>query len=399
MAVAKRILRLAVILAGIAPAVLFPAADASDDSSTIRTAHFRHLSSSRGELPVPTAGNEQTACVIADLDGDGRQDIVIAERTNSPSLVWIRFASQGWQRRVIDDTALPIEAGGVAADIDGDGKLDLVFGGDWRSNHLWWWKNPAPHFDRPWQRFVIKNSGGNQHHDQIWGDFTGDGRPELVFWNQRARTLFMAELPRDPYRTDSWQLVPIWSWEKGSYEGFAAGDINGDGRVDLVGGGYWFEYRGSREFRAHRISDYGRSRSAVADFDGDGRPEVVLNSGDGVGPLVIFRYVDGRWQPQVLVEKVEHGHTLEVADINGDGFVDIYAAEMHTPGAGDRCRQWIFYGNGKGDFHMHLLSVGICNHESRLADVNGDGRLDIVGKPYTWQAPRLDIWLNLGQTE
>ncbi len=230
----------------------------------------------------------------------------------------------------------------------------------------------------------------------MWGHFLAETRPQVAFWNQRARKLFVTKIPADPFATENWKLHAVWSWERGSYEGLAKGDINGDGREDLVGGGHWFEYLGDMEFRAHRIHDYGSSRSAVGDFDNDGIMEVVLSSGDAIGPLCVYRQRGGRWTKQILIEKVVHGHTLEIADIKGDGYLDIYAAEMHSPGAGDACRQWIFYGDGKGGFRVQLVSVGTCNHESRVGDVDGDGRLDLIGKPYTWNAPRLDIWLNEG---
>lgn len=365
-------------------------------ATEIRLVQWKHLSSARGELPVPLAGNQQTACLVADLDGDGVDEIILAERTKAPSLVLIRFVQRSWVCTIVDDSVLPIEAGGACGDINGDGRPDLVFGGDWRSNQVWWWENPGPPFDRPWRRFIIKASGANQHHDQILGDFTGDGRADLVFWNQRARTLFLAEIPPAPFKPENWRLMPVWTWREGSHEGLARGDLNGDGREDLVGGGYWFEYLGQGKFQAHLIDDYGTSRSAVGDFDNDGRLDVVLSSGDGVGPLAVYFNRDGKWEKRILVDKVDHGHSLAVGDVNADGLLDIYAGEMHTPGAGDSCRQWVFYGDGRGNFRPQIISTGICQHESRLADVNGDGRLDIVGKPYTWQAPRLDLWLNEG---
>ena len=61
-----------------------------------------------------------------------------------------------------------------------------------------------------------------------------------------------------------------------------------------------------------------------------------------------------------------------------------------------RARMWIFYGDGQGRFDKTLLASGVDNHESRVADLDGDGDLDIVVKPYTLGTPRLDVWLNAG---
>ncbi|HID20985.1 MAG TPA: VCBS repeat-containing protein, partial [Planctomycetaceae bacterium] len=249
---------------------------------------------------------------------------------------------------------------------------------------------------RPWPRHRIKSGSARQHHDQTFGDFDGDGRMELVFWNQRGRKLLIAEIPSQPKKASKWPLTTVWSWSKHfKYEGLAQGDIDGDGVVDIVGGGLWFRYEKADHFSAHLIDDYGKSRSAVAQLIPGGRPEVVLNSGDGVGPLNVYRWDGGRWHKQTLVEKVNHGHTLQIGDLNGDGHLDVYAAEMHTPGAGDRCRQWVFYGDGSGRFTPQLVSVGIGTHEGKLGDVDGDGDLDIVQKDFQTER-RVDLWLNLG---
>jgi hypothetical protein len=57
---------------------------------------------------------------------------------------------------------------------------------------------------------------------------------------------------------------------------------------------------------------------------------------------------------------------------------------------------WIFYGDGRGNFIKKLVATGIDNHESRIAELDGDGDLDIVIKPYNNDTPRLDVWLNRG---
>jgi hypothetical protein len=60
-------------------------------------------------------------------------------------------------------------------------------------------------------------------------------------------------------------------------------------------------------------------------------------------------------------------------------------------------RTWLFYGDGWGNFTFHEISKGQGIHEGKLADLNGDGRLDILGKAFRHNGPRLDIYLNLGR--
>jgi hypothetical protein len=69
----------------------------------------------------------------------------------------------------------------------------------------------APRFDKnvSWKRRLIKTGGKNQHHDHVFGDFLGTGKPQLAFWNQRAATLFLAHIPADPHTADAWQLTPL----------------------------------------------------------------------------------------------------------------------------------------------------------------------------------------------
>jgi len=179
-------------------------------------------------------------------------------------------------------------------------------------------------------------------------------------------------------------------------------DVDGDGKTDLLAGQFWFRHRGGGEaFEPIPISDRpGRVRAGH--FMPGKVAQIVYSSGDGDGPLRLYACQGDpadphAWVPRTLLEReVLSGHTLEVGDIDGDGNLDIFCAEMHTPGPGARCRAWILYGDGQGSFRAEVLSTGLCNHDSRLADVNGDGRLDIVSKPYTWDTPRLDVWLNQG---
>ncbi len=360
-----------------------------------------HLSNQKGDLPLADVGR-QAASLILDIDKDGVNDFVIAGWRDETSMVWFRRTAAGWKRHIIDDRKSHIEAGGTYWDIDGDGDLDILQGGSWATNEVWWWENPYPNYDpeTPWNRYTIKDSGSKQHHDQIFGDFDGDGEAELVFWNQRAQKLLIADIPDDPKVKKNWSFTEIWSWPKAfKYEGFAKADVDLDGKIDLIGGGMWFKHEGDKTFTANVVDQkYGMSRSAVGDFIKGGRPEIVLNSGDGVGPLNLYEYKTGEWIKHVLIEKIDHGHTLQVGDINGDGNLDIYAAEMYRPGSGDKCRQYVLYGDGKGQFKTQIVSRGIGTHEGRIGDLDGDGDLDILQKDFQ-EHQRVDVWLNNGTNE
>src|ERR1700730_13854574 len=191
---AVRIVCVKALLILLLSALLFAQAGQSKDPV------WQNLSSKRGEIPPTGGSTEQTGALIGDFDGDGIKDFILSFRQKAPALVWYRRVGTGWKTQVIEKDYLPVEAGGVAYDIDGDGDLDIVFGGDWQSNEVWWWENPAPNFDPavPWKRHLIKKGGATQHHDQIFGDFENTGKPQLVFWNQGAKTIFIAAIPDYP---------------------------------------------------------------------------------------------------------------------------------------------------------------------------------------------------------
>ncbi|MCC6727929.1 MAG: VCBS repeat-containing protein [Chthonomonadales bacterium] len=363
---------------------------------------WERVSSRDGQIPTPPGAEQQTLCLTLDADGDGRVEVVIGCRNRGPALVWYRRVAERWTVQVIEPEPIPIEAGGVVCDVDGDGNPDIIAGEDYQGSRVYWWRNPYPRLAPrvPWERHLIKEGGGTQHHDQIWGDFDADGRPELVFWNQGAGKLLRATPPADP-RQGPWPVRDLWS---GAGEGLAAGDVDGDGRPELLAGGRWFRHEGGGRFASFVIDpEQTHPRIALGDLNGDGRLEVVMAPGDTDGRLSWYeRRGDGArptdWvRHDLLPQPVRHGHSLAVADFSRDGHLDVMCGEMRRWTAGDdhpTARLRVFLGDGRGDFTPTVLSTGLGVHEARVADVDGDGRPDIVAKPYSWDTPRLDLWLN-----
>ncbi|MGC9455714.1 MAG: FG-GAP repeat domain-containing protein [Phycisphaerae bacterium] len=142
--------------------------------------------------------SERVLLVTGDINADGNDEIVIAGRIGSEGLWWLEREDAGrWQAHLMDDQYERLDAGGVLYDIDGDGRLDFLAGGDHANNALLWWQCPEDP-QRPWTRRKIFRMPENQSHDQVVADIDGDGRPEVYFWNQGSKTLFVAPIPQDP---------------------------------------------------------------------------------------------------------------------------------------------------------------------------------------------------------
>jgi hypothetical protein len=241
-------------------------------------------------------------------------------------------------------------------------------------------------------------------------DVDGDGARELIFWNQGGLKLMLARRPADPRGGKEWALETVFAYASDSemlqrgkpaafrkvneHEGLWAEDIDLDGRRDIVGGGYWFKRNEDGRFSVNVVDgSYHFSRSAAGQLRKGGRPEIVLSVGDGTGPLVWYEWVKGTWLPHVLAE-VDNGHSLAVLDFNGDGNADIFLAEMRLNGGNPESKCRVFLGDGAGNFIEKALARGFDNHESKVADLDGDGDLDVLMKPYNHATPALYVLIN-----
>lgn len=380
---------------------------------TTKAQKWERISSEDGALPLNWKTTQQTTSLIVDIDNDGIEEFVMCGRGQMPAIIYFKFdRAIGWREFAVEEELLSIEAGGTFYDIDNDGDKDLVFGGDYQTNKIWWWENPAPFFNPnvPWHRYEIKTEGATQNHDIVFGDFKQIGKAQLAFWNQGAKTLFIANIPTE-VRKDKWNFEPIFSAEGNikNMEGCIAADVDGDGNKDLIAGNYWFKYVDGK-FKPTKVGEDG-GRVVAAKFRAGKKMQLLFSSADKNGKLMLYECtgsaeVSDNWKGRDLIgRELIHAHTLEAADINDDGNLDIFCAEMvkwddksatdNNPNA----EAFILFGDGKGGFTKTTFQKGIDFHEGRVADIDGDGDLDIISKPYNWKAPRLEMWLQNGTGE
>lgn len=385
---------------------------------TTKAQKWERTSSEDGAVPLSWKTTHQTASLAVDIDKDGIEEFVMAGYGQATSIIYLKFdRAIGWREFAVEKEALSLETGGTFYDIDSDGDNDLVFGGDAQSNKIWWWENPAPFFNPnvPWHRFEIKTDGENQHQDMVFGDFKQTGKAQLAFWNQGAKTLFVSNIPSE-VRSGKWVFEPVFVADKDTklIKGCVASDVDGDGNKDLVAGNYWFKYVDGK-FKPTKVAEDG-GRVVAAKFRAGKKAQLVFAPSDSKGHLMLYECtgsaeVSANWKGRDLIgRELSHAHTLEAADINDDGNLDILCAEMvkwestprddkSTTDNNPNAEAFILYGDGKGGFTKTVFQTGIDFHEGKVADIDGDGDLDILSKSYIWKTPRVEMWLQNGTGE
>jgi hypothetical protein len=388
-------------------------------------------------MPVPTfkkhvvgtvvnavgTGQMNTLGIVGDVNRDGRPDILISGRNGR--MVWLENPGSPrgpWREHHIKDIS-KIECGGSFYDLDGDGYLDVINGSESGFDEIYWWQNPGPAGGEWTQRTILK-TGYGQFHDTLIGDAMNTGHPCLIFTNQKeGTTIYCIPLPTDPTRSPwpdaqvvarhKWEPNPRHTWNpKGEQpeEGLALGDIDGDGKNELVCGTHWYKYVNG-VWQGHRFAkDYLTTKCVIADVNGDGKNEILLAEGDPVvygkkegGKLGWFTPGDditALWREHIIDNGLLDAHSLVVGDHCGNGKADLFVAEIGEAGPGDMYvrrepRLMIYENNGPATlWKQHIIDEGTGTHEAVMIDMFGRGKLDIVGKalhgPEKWN---VHIWV------
>jgi len=306
----------------------------------------------------------------------------------------------------------------AVADLNGDGKPDLVV-----ANACTTSTSPCPgdgsvgvllnNGDGTFTTAVTYSSGGQQPESVAIADVNGDGKPDLVVANLCANACVTGVTDGSVgvlLGNGDGTFQPVVTYDSGGLQAFsvAVADMNGDGKPDLVvangcvpancgipgGTGSVAVLMGNGDGTFQTAVTYNAgafaNSVAVGDLNGDGKPDVAVLASEGCslcGPQVgvLLNNGDGTLQTVVLYNAGGTNPTsLALADVNGDGKLDAVVADNasaddHGPGGFG-----VLLGNGDGTFQSSLMTFGLSagdesgTNNLAVADLNGDGKPDVV---------------------
>jgi hypothetical protein len=357
-------------------------------------------------------GYEHVSVAVADVNGDGKPDLLVANRfacascVNGSVAVLLGNGDGTFQPAVTYDSGAAETEKVVVADVNGDGKPDLVVGNDCGGCASGGVGVLLGNGDGTFQPAVTYDTGFGGAISVAVADVNNDGKLDVVA---------LGVCLGGPNCTSGDGTVSVLRGEGAGTFGpgfpfddsggrqamaIAIADLNGDGKPDVVvanlsGVVGVLLGTGNTSTPFQSVVTYSGGKGtfdvAIADVNGDGKPDILeANFGAGVG--VLLGNGDGTFQPRVGYGT--GGYTsgsIVVADVNHDGKLDIVVGNEVSGTVA------VLLGNGDGTFQPAVIQAEGDPRSMAVADLNGDGRLDlVVGTSDGNVTPLVGVMLHVG---
>ena len=322
---------------------------------------------------------------FADLNGDGKPDLVLLVQSGSGSgtIVWLMNKGGAFAAPITLATTVSIDQNFSIADFNGDGKLDILY-------------SFAPANSSPSLHILI-NQGNGSFTDQVAGglnglagvanvlDFNADGIPDVVVQVQQPN-LSIEVYSFSGNGNGSFTQVASVGIPLGPVQ-FVSGDFDHDGFPDLAGPTgtepselvYLFG-DGKGNFVVQPVVGPEGQYVATGDFNGDGIPDVVVPDRFNFVSLALGR--KDRNFPSPLALSPATVTDVSTGDINGDGLPEIFVAGDASNGIPGT----VFLNQGNNSFQV-AASTDPTTFE--IADLTGSGSFDLLGG-----SSNIEIWPN-----
>ncbi len=323
---------------------------------------------------------------VMDVNGDHNEDIVSGSYWyEGPAFIKRHYI--GVVKRVgeyYDDFSC------IPMDVNGDGKVDFITGG-WFDGTLRWRENPGN--DAEWPMHDIVETG-NIESTRYW-DIDGDGYDEIVP-NTPGKPLAYYTLIRDKNGKAHGQFSKTKVTESQGH-GLGFGDINGDGRGDLIIADGWLEAPPDRDHQLWtKHNDFNLGDVSVplivADVNKDGLNDLIVGQAHGYG-LDWYEQKKGAGKIQFIKHPIDpfHSqfHTMAWVDIDNDGEMELVTGKRYrahngnNPGDNDYPSLYYFKWNGES-FTKNVICYGPFGEGKgtgvffAIADLHHTGRKDII---------------------
>lgn len=278
----------------------------------------------------------------------------------------------------------------IVLDVNADGNKDVITGG-WFGGVLVWKENPGK--EGNWKEHIVARCG-NIESTRSW-DIDGDGVVEIVP-NTPGKPLVIYKLrkgqPNDMVKFDSIKVMDQHG------HGLGYGDINGDGRGDLIVDKGWLECPDdpfSKPWVLHADFDVVQASvpMLVTDVNKDGYNDVIIGQGHNYGLNWYEQQVDKNKKRTWIKHSIDpynaQFHTMMMSDIDNDGAPELVTGKRYRahddndPGAHDPVGLYYFKWNGES-FSKQIISYGPPGEGKgtgiffAIEDLNNDKWKDIV---------------------